>query len=103
MSDTESSSQQQSRALTLSTKGLENVAALGIEDFTLRVGEHSVSCSRFEASFVSPRITTALSNDATLTEYIIDLEDSDSVDLNCLSNLLSLTRNGSFVLTSSNW
>jgi hypothetical protein len=102
MSEAKSLVQQQGKELKLSTKGLEHVAALGIEDFTLRLGEHSVSCSRFEASFLSPRITTAISNDPTITEYELELDDCGRVDLNCLSALVSLTRNSSFVLSSSN-
>jgi hypothetical protein len=94
--------QSQGKELRLSTKGLENVAALAIKDFTLHVGQRSVSCSRFEASFISPRITTAISTDATLTEYELKIDDSGSVDLNCLADVVSLSRNGSFVLNSSN-
>jgi hypothetical protein len=56
------------KELRLSTKGLENVASLGFQDFSLRLGEHSVFCSRFEASFLSPRITAALLTDPTIRE-----------------------------------
>jgi hypothetical protein len=105
MSEAPSSFEKQTQELRLSTKGLENVAALGIEDFTLRVGEHSISCSRFEASFLSPRITTAIFNDATLSEYEldVDVEKPEGFDLNCLTEVVSLSRNRSFSLTSSNF
>jgi hypothetical protein len=53
----------------LSTKGLENGAAIGIKDFKLRVSDQEALCSRFEAGFVSPRITSALSTDATIDQY----------------------------------
>jgi hypothetical protein len=56
------------KELKLSAKGLENVASLGIQDFSLRSGEHTLGCSRVEASFLSPRITVALLNDPTITE-----------------------------------
>jgi hypothetical protein len=92
-----------SQELKLSTKGLENVASLGVEDFSIRVGGHSVGCSRFEASFLSPRITAALLNDPTITEYELELGDCCECDWNCVSGLLSLSRNGSFDLTSLNF
>jgi hypothetical protein len=88
--------------LKLSTKGLENIASPGIGDFKLRLGEHRLSCSRFQASSISPRVTTALQNDSTITEYEIELEDGGSLDLNTVLDLLSLSRSGSDELTASN-
>jgi hypothetical protein len=96
-------SAERKKELRLSTKGLENVASLRIGDFMLRFGEHEVVCNRFEASFLSPRITATLLNDPTITEYEVDVDECGSFDANCVSGLLSLSRNGSFELNSSNF
>jgi hypothetical protein len=63
-----------------------------------------VECSRFEASFLSPRITAVLVSDPTTTEYVMDIKDENVSDCAiALSGLLSLSRNGSFEVTSSNF
>jgi hypothetical protein len=87
----------------LSTKGLENVASLGIQDFTLRIGEQAVLCSRFEASFLSPRITAALLNDATLTEFELELDAFRMIESNSLSDLLSLSHNRALNISTANF
>jgi hypothetical protein len=99
-----------SEGLELSAKGLANVASLGIRDFSIRVGDWRVECSRFEASFLSPRITAALLQDPTITEYEIELDGDVTVNgklsadfEKVLSDLLSLTRNISFDVTLSNF
>jgi hypothetical protein len=89
--------------IQLSLKGLENPASLGIRDFAIRVGTESFHCSRFEASFLSPRITAALSADPTLDEFEIDIDDSDDSVSDLMEQFLSLSRNGSFEVTPANF
>jgi hypothetical protein len=94
------------KELRLSTQGLENVALLEIQDFALRMGDSSVGCSRFEASFLCPRITAALLSDPTITEYHLECYPEGlnvDADPGCLSGVLSLARNGSFELNSGNF
>jgi hypothetical protein len=89
--------------LKLSTKGLENAGSLAIKDFHLRIGNHTFECSRFEATFLSPPITSALLSDPTIEEYDLGLEIGDSFDCDSMRRLLSLARNGSFEVTDSNF
>jgi hypothetical protein len=91
------------RQIQLSLKGLENPASLGIKDFAIRVGSESIECSRFEASYLSPRITAALSADSTLDEYEVELDDCDGPVSAWMEQFLSLSRNGSFEVTPSNF
>jgi hypothetical protein len=95
----------QAKELKLLTKGLENVASLGIQDLSLRAGDYSVFCNRFEASFLSPRIATTLLNDPTIIEYELEVDSADcpSFEASCLSGLVSLSRNESFELTGANF
>jgi hypothetical protein len=84
----------------LSTKGLENVGSLGVKDLELVIGQERFECSRFEASFLSPRIAAALLDDATIEWYDLEIEvvSGDLVG-ECVNGLLSLARNGSFEVT----
>jgi hypothetical protein len=86
-------------------KGLENVASLGIRDFKIHFGEDTILCNRFEASFLSPRITSALLTDSTITEYEIEVEteDQNCFGLKTLKDFFSLSRNGSVEINSSNF
>jgi hypothetical protein len=91
------------KELRLSTKELENVAHLGVHQFSLGARRHAIVCSCFEASFLSPRITAALVNDPTIDKYDLEIGDCPSIDSNCVSALLPLSRNCSFELNSSSF
>jgi hypothetical protein len=58
--------------------------------------------TRFEASFIFPRITAALLHDSTIEGYELEIEDSEGFDGNSFSNLLALSRNRQFELNSEN-
>jgi hypothetical protein len=96
------------KELTLSTKGLENPASLAINDFVLRFGNEEVACSRFEASFLSPRITSLLLNDPTVNEYEIDIDVDDEASpgasvCDCVERIVSLSRNGKLDVNQTNF
>jgi hypothetical protein len=88
------------KQLKLSTHGLENPASLRVNDFALNIGEEKWECSRFEASFLSPRITSLLLNDATICEFEIEIGDA-LVDSECLQAIISLSRNGTLTVDES--
>jgi hypothetical protein len=90
------------KQIKLSGTGLQNVAALGIRDFGVTVGDWKVECSRLEASFVSPRITAALLNDPTISEFEVEI-DARLGSADPVSWLSSLLRTGSFEVTRSNF
>jgi hypothetical protein len=90
------------KQIELSAKGLQNVAALGIRDFGVVVGDSKVECSRLEASFVSPRITAALLNDPTISEFELEI-DPRFASADPVSWLSSLLMTGSFEVTRSNF
>jgi hypothetical protein len=62
-----------------------------------------VQCSRFEAAFISPRITAVLLQDPTIGEYEIEVDSEEGFDSACIENLISLSRNGLFEVTDSNF
>jgi hypothetical protein len=100
MGEDSNCSTQRTKQIKLSTKGLENAASLGINDFVLQIGSERIKCSRFEAAFLSPRITSILLADPTVEEYEIKVESVEKVNLD---SLLSLSRNGSFEVSESNF
>jgi hypothetical protein len=119
MSQSETQTQSQSpvsatertKQIKLTTKGLENAALLGINDFVIRFGSEKFACSRFEAAFISPQITTLLLQYPTIDEYEIKFEfefegggdAQQDWESSCLTNLISLSRNGLFELNESNF
>jgi hypothetical protein len=86
-------------------KGLENAASLMINDFALLLRDDKFQCSRFEAAFLSPRITAALLQDPTMEEYEIGVEAGSDEEFasDSVASLISLSRNGSLELTESNF
>jgi hypothetical protein len=105
MSNSPVSATERIKQVKLTMKGLENTASLGISDFTLRLRGQKVECSRFEAAFISPRITAILLQDPTIDEYEIEfeLDSAQEFDSECVKSLISLARNGSFEVTESNF
>jgi hypothetical protein len=84
---------------------LKGPASLGIRDFAFVIGDHRFECSKFEASFLSPRVTELLSNDSTICEYEIDIsnfEDVTNLDSGSFTEFLSLSRGCKFRVTESN-
>jgi hypothetical protein len=102
-SPVDSWSNERTKQIKLSTKGLENAALLGINDFTLRLGSEQFECSRFEASFLSPRIAAVLLQDPTTEEYEIEMDPDHEIDGECVNGLIALARNGSIEITQSNF
>jgi hypothetical protein len=81
MATSVTSQAERAQQIKLSTKGLENAALLGINDFALHVGSEKFECSRFEAAFLSPRITELLLQDPTIDEYEIDISIESVQDI----------------------
>jgi hypothetical protein len=105
MAESPASSAQRKKQMKLSTKGLENPASLRINDFGIQVGSERFECSRFEAAFISPRITELLLQDPTIDEYEIEVEvdNADGIDWECVRSLFSLSRNGLFEVNETNF
>jgi hypothetical protein len=103
MSDSTISSSQRPKQVKLSTKGLENTASLRISDFALRVGGEKFECNRFEAAFISPRITSLLLQDPTIDEYEVKVDSDHEIDSDTVISLISLSRNGLFEVSTSNF
>jgi hypothetical protein len=104
MADSRGSRQERTKHAKLSTKGLENVALVRVNDFTLQVGSETFECSRFEAAFISPRIAAILLQDPTIDKYEVDIEVNSDEDIGseCVNGLISLSRNSSLEVTESN-
>jgi hypothetical protein len=64
--------------LSLSTKGLQRLETVNHErDFAFIVGNERYFCPSFVAEFLSPRITSLRSQDITIDEFPIEIEDPD--------------------------
>jgi hypothetical protein len=55
--------------ITLSAKGLQNVARINRKDFQFVSGSDSFVCDRFQAAFLSPYVANLLSNDPTIDQF----------------------------------
>jgi hypothetical protein len=89
------------KEFTLSSDGLKGPASLRIRDFAFIIGGHRFECNRFEASFLSPRVTELLSIDSTICEYeigITNFDDSINFDSVSFTEFLSLSRGCPFVV-----
>jgi hypothetical protein len=88
-----------SKQLTLSTKGMMNIAISRAEnDFTFIVGEHRHSCPWFVADFLSPKVGRLHSIDPCLNEIIIDTIDYNDE----FGALLTLGRGSKIEMTETN-
>jgi hypothetical protein len=67
-----------SRALLLSTRGLENIRKREeINDFEFIVGESRYRCPWFIAEFLSPRVARLRCVDDTICEYSVETKDDE--------------------------
>jgi hypothetical protein len=64
--------------LSLSSKGLQRIENVKHEkDFTFIIGDERYSCPSFVAEFLSPRVCCLRSQDTTIDEFSIDIEDAN--------------------------
>jgi hypothetical protein len=72
---------------TLTTKGLGNIVRHNPEeDFKFVVGDRRYGCPWFIAAFLSPKISSLLTVDGTLKEFILETVDAQE----CFGEFLSL-------------
>jgi small GTP-binding protein len=65
--------------ITLSSSGLSRVNFLEQDSFRFIVGQHECLCSRFQAAFISPRISDLLQCDVTVNVFVLEgVEDNES-------------------------
>ena len=64
--------------LYLTAKGLSKTAAPSFEkDFTFIVGNHIYRCTKYGATFISPKVASLFFLDPTFDSFEIDLDDSE--------------------------
>jgi hypothetical protein len=73
-------------SIALSPKGLKSANHVGRKDFRFISGADIFLCDRFQATFVSPRITELLELDSTVSEFILEHANSQSFEI--LENLI---------------
>jgi hypothetical protein len=69
--------------IALSTAGLRLADQLSRKDFRFVCGSDALICDRFQAAFLSPRISSSVLNDPTIEEWTFDHTDSRSFEILC--------------------
>jgi hypothetical protein len=64
----------------LSSSGLQNILKNCEDDFKFVIGPYSFPCNKFQAQFISPKVSCLLYNDRTLDTYSINVQ-CDSAEL----------------------
>jgi hypothetical protein len=62
----------------LSPQGLRLANQISRKDFRFVSGSNAILCDRFEAGFLSPRVTILILNHPTIEEFSLQDSDSDS-------------------------
>jgi hypothetical protein len=71
----------------LSSRGLANLVAKET-DFVFVVGDTEIACSRFQAQFISRRVSDLLSSDPTIDRFEVPVKSASAVSI-LLSGLIS--------------
>jgi hypothetical protein len=97
--DAEMASAVRARHIPLSAKGLEHVASINPNDFTIAIGSTEFACTRFQAAFISPTIASVIATDSTISRYSIG--DTSIENASSRALLQSLIRHGFVCLKES--
>jgi hypothetical protein len=85
-------------SIQLSSKGLLSVEKFSRHDFEFVSGSNRLRCDRFQALYLSPRVSRALTSDPTIDLFLLNGADSKSFDM-----IQHLIRGEAFLLTESNF
>jgi hypothetical protein len=67
--------------IALSTKGLKSADRISKKDFRFISGSDVFVCDRFQAAFISPRVSRLISTDPVIDNFSLEHADSRSFDL----------------------
>jgi hypothetical protein len=77
----------------LTAAGLDRASEISRKDFAIMIGSNTLTCDRFQAAFLSPRVSRALVADPTVDRFVIDVPECTEMYGSGDSDLLSLLEN----------
>jgi hypothetical protein len=87
------------RRIELSASGLKRASMIHDPMFTIAAGSTEFHCSRFQAAFISPRISELLRSDPTIDRFVLEGVQLDSSGLRSMFE--DLLQSGSFEISEA--
>jgi hypothetical protein len=97
-----SEAQGRKATIELSAKGLERTAAVEENNFVIICGSAETHCTKFQAAFISPRISELLRFDPTIDRFLVEgISHESSKSLKSSEFLTELLRTGRLCIDES--